>query len=255
MKSPIDCSSYYQMTYNKSILCVLVALTFSSHANSLWTYEGSGAPENWGKLSEEFKVCESGFNQSPINIENVIDGKLEPLKINIHTHAQKIINNGHSIQINVNDDDDFSIDGSTYQLKQFHFHSPSENEIQSKQYPLELHLVHSKEDGSIAVLAIMLEEGDTNPAIEQILKSIPKEKNKEKELSTTIDLTPLYPEDKNYYRFSGSLTTPPCTEGVVWLVMKQPIKASKEQIEKFQKALGHPNNRPIQPLHGRVIVN
>lgn len=102
------------------------------------------------------------------------------MNINIHTHAQKIINNGHSIQINVNDDDDFSIDGSIYQLKQFHFHSPSENEIKGKQYPLELHFVHSKDDGEIAVLAIMLEEGAVNSAIEQILKNIPKEKTKKK---------------------------------------------------------------------------
>lgn len=243
------------MNYNKIILFILAAWTFSSQANSLWTYEGIGAPENWGKLSEDFKICENGFNQSPINIEYAIDGKLKPLNINIHTHAQKIINNGHSIQINVNDDDDFSIDGSIYQLKQFHFHNPSENEIKGKQYPLELHFVHSKEDGAIAVLAIMLEEGDANPAIENILKNIPKEKNQEKELGSNIDLTALYPEDKSYYRFSGSLTTPPCTEGVVWLVMKKPIKASKEQIQKMQKALGQANNRPIQPLHGRLIVN
>ncbi|EKT55561.1 carbonic anhydrase [Providencia sneebia] len=243
------------MSYKRTILCILTAFAFSSHANSLWTYEGSGAPENWGKLSDEFKACENGFNQSPINIDNVIDGKLKPLNINIHTHAQKIINNGHSIQINVNDDDDFSIDGSTYQLKQFHFHSPSENEIKGQQYPLELHFVHAKEDGQIAVLAIMLEEGEFNPAIEQILSNIPKEKDQEKELGKNINLTALYPEDKSYYRFSGSLTTPPCTEGVVWLVMKQPIKASQAQIRKFQKALGHANNRPIQPLHGRLIVN
>lgn len=243
------------MCYNKIILCILAAFVFSSQANSLWTYEGSGAPENWGKLSDEFKVCESGFNQSPINIDNVIDGKLKPLAINIHTHAQKIVNNGHSIQINVNDDDDFSIDGATYQLKQFHFHSPSENEIKGKQYPLELHFVHSKNDGGVAVLAIMLEEGDANPAIEQVLSNIPKEKNQEKELDKSIDLTALYPDDKSYYRFSGSLTTPPCTEGVVWLVMKQPISASKEQVKQFQQALEHSNNRPVQPLHGRLIVN
>lgn len=243
------------MHYNKTVLCILTAFAFSSQANSLWTYEGRGAPENWGELSEEFKVCESGVNQSPINIDNVIDGQLKPLNINIHTHAQKIINNGHSIQINVNDDDDFSIDGSTYQLKQFHFHSPSENEIKGKQYPLELHFVHSKDDGEIAVLAIMLEEGAVNSAIEQILKNIPKERNQEKELGSNIDLTALYPKDKSYYRFSGSLTTPPCSEGVVWLVMKESIFASKEQIQQFQKALGHSNNRPIQPLHGRLIVN
>ncbi|NIH07137.1 carbonic anhydrase family protein [Providencia rettgeri] len=237
------------------MLCILTAFVFSSQANLLWTYEGGSAPEHWGELSEEFKVCQSGFNQSPINIEDAIDGKLKPLKINIHTHAQKIINNGHSIQINVNDDDDFSIDGSTYQLKQFHFHSPSENKIKGKQYSLELHFVHSKEDKEIAVLAIMLEEGAANPAIEQILKNIPKEKKQEKELGLHIDLTTLFPKDKSYYRFSGSLTTPPCTEGVVWLVMKEPINASKEQIQKFQKALEHSNNRPTQPLHGRLIVN
>lgn len=120
---------------------------------------------------------------------------------------------------------------------------------------MELHFVHSKDDGGVAVLAIMLEEGDTNPAIEQVLSNIPKEKNQEKELGKSIDLTALYPDDKSYYRFSGSLTTPPCTEGVVWLVMKQPINASREQIKKFQQALEHSNNRPIQPLHGRLIVN
>lgn len=243
------------MMYKKMLICILAALSLPSFANPLWGYEGKGAPDKWGELSKEFKVCKSGSNQSPINIDNVIEGKLKPLVINMHTHPQSIINNGHSIQVNVKDDDDFTIDGATYQLKQFHFHSPSENTIKGKQYPLELHFVHAKEDGGIAVLAVMLEEGASNPTIADILKNNPKEKNTTYELIKPINLTALYPNEKSYYRFSGSLTTPPCTEGVVWLVMKHSITASKKQIIQFEKALEHSNNRPVQPLHGRLIVN
>ncbi len=242
------------MKYKNVLIGILAMLSAPSFANSLWSYEGNGAPEKWSQLSEEFKVCENGYNQSPINIDNVIDANLKPLVINMHIHSQNIINNGHSIQINVKDDDDFSIDGATYQLKQFHFHSPSENKISGKQFPLELHFVHAQENGEIAVLAVMLEEGAANPAIAEILNNLPKEKNKSYEINKSIDLTELYPNDKSYYRFSGSLTTPPCTEGVVWLVMKHNITASKEQITQFEKALKHSNNRPVQALHGRLVV-
>ncbi|WP_370678603.1 carbonic anhydrase [Comamonas sp. GB3 AK4-5] len=236
-------------------LMVLV-LGASAHCNELWSYEGSGAPENWGKLSQEFQICEKGFNQSPIDIQRTVNGKLPALDINIHVKNQEIINNGHSIQINVANDDDFSIDGKDYNLKQFHFHSPSENKIKGKNFPLEIHFVHAmEEDGNrLAVLAVMVEEGKPNPAIAEILKSLPAEKNKAEALNTTINISSLYPKSRHYYRFSGSLTTPPCTEGVVWLVMKQSIKTSKAQIEAFEEALEHANNRPPQPLNGRVVV-
>jgi carbonic anhydrase len=180
---------------------MVLAFGFSAHANELWSYEGSGAPENWGKLSQEFQICEKGFNQSPIDIQRTVNGKLPVLDINIHVKNQEIINNGHSIQINVANDDDFSIDGKDYNLKQFHFHSPSENKIKGKEFPLEIHFVHAmEEDGNrLAVLAVMVEEGKPNPAIAEILKSLPKEKNKAEALNTTINISSLYPKSRHYY--------------------------------------------------------
>ncbi|WP_139383253.1 carbonic anhydrase family protein, partial [Salmonella enterica] len=122
------------------------------------------------------------------------------------------------------------------------------------QYPIELHFVHAKDNGEIAVIGVMVEEGKANEGFETLLNNLPKEVNNSKKIIKEIDISDLYPSNKDYYRFSGSLTTPPCSEGIIWIVMKTPITATKQQIEKLEKALGEDNNRPIQPLHGRVII-
>ncbi|MEM6161735.1 carbonic anhydrase family protein [Erwinia sp. P6884] len=220
-----------------------------------WSYEGSNAPEHWGELSPEFQTCNKGQYQSPIDIHRVIDGKLPPLQFNFHTDTKTIVNNGHTIQVTVKDSDDFSLDDDTFVLKQFHFHTPSENHLFGKAFPMEAHFVHTNKEGELAVLAVMFERGAENKALDPIIASIPASLDSVEVMKQSGDMASLFPADKHYYRFSGSLTTPPCTEGVRWLIMKYPATLSDKQLKAFEHALKHSNNRPVQHLNGRIIVD
>jgi carbonic anhydrase len=245
----------------KTALLLSAMLSFSIGANAAsaptaphWSYEGSAGPEHWGELSADFKTCHNGKFQSPIDIRNTIEGRLPPLRLEFHTAAEKLVNNGHTVQVDVDDEDNFMLDGEIFRLKQYHFHTPSENQINGHAYPLEAHFVHANADGEIAVIAVMFEVGKENSALNPLIAAMPKQENQAVEVKQRMDLTPLFPTDRHYYRFSGSLTTPPCTEGLRWLVMKQPVTLSQSQLQAFQQALKNANNRPLQPLHGRLIV-
>jgi carbonic anhydrase len=242
---------------NKStaLLGLLLAWTTSAAAAPHWSYEGQTSPENWGKLNEQWQTCNTGKYQSPIDIRNPVAGNLPPLDLNFSTHAKTIINNGHTVQIAVEDEDDFKLDEQRWVLKQFHFHAPSENHINGQSFPLEIHFVHANSEDELAVIAVMMTPGKANTALETILNVLPEQENQEVPLNQKFALESLFPQDKHYYRFSGSLTTPPCSEGVIWLVMKQPVEASEAQLKRFTEALRHSNNRPLQPLHGRQIVH
>lgn len=235
-------------------LSLLATPFVNADSHQHWSYSGEGAPEHWGKLSKDFSVCEKGFNQSPVDIKNIIKGELPPLALAFHAKEKSIINNGHTIQLNVKDGDTLRLDGNAFVLQQFHFHAPSENRIDGKSYPLEVHFVHSDAKGELAVVAVMFKAGEANPVIADILKNLPAKINAAEPLKKPLALSRLIPSNKSYYRFSGSLTTPPCTEGVRWLVMKDPVMLSKDQIVTFEAALGQQNNRPVQPLNGRIIV-
>ncbi|MBW9305629.1 carbonic anhydrase family protein [Escherichia coli] len=142
-----------------------------------------------------------------------------------------------------------------FALQQFHFHAPSENEIDGKQFPLEGHFVYKDKEGSLAVLALMFNEGKANPQLTKAWQQMPAKVNQAAILTQPVDINALLPENVGVYRFSGSLTTPPCSEGVIWMVLEQPVSASAEQIRQFRSVLQHANNRPVQPLNGRVIIN
>jgi carbonic anhydrase len=219
-----------------------------------WTYEGKEGPENWAKLSPEFASCDIGRNQSPINIEETIHASLKPLKSIQKFQAKDIFNNGHTVQINFKEGNMLVLDSGAYQLKQVHFHAPSENTIHGKSFPLEAHFVHADSKGNLTVIGVMYTEGKANPALEKLWAQLPNEVSEPTALKTRVIPSELIPENRGYYRFSGSLTTPPCSEGVRWLLMKNPMTASKEQIEAFKHAVHHDNNRPVQALNGRVIV-
>ncbi len=221
-----------------------------------WGYMGESSPAHWGDLSEKFKTCKEGREQSPINIVPTKDTKLEPLNLNYSVGAKSIINNGHSIQINIKDGNIFKVDGKTYKLKQFHFHVPSENNIKGDAFPLEAHFVHVSDDGEIAVIGVMFKEGEKNRALQKIWKNISElDEGKELESDANLyDIKALMPEEKSYYRFKGSLTTPPCSENVKWFLFKTPLTVSKEQINSFFNQFSFPNNRPIQPTNGREIL-
>lgn len=224
--------------------------------NTHWGYlEGSFSADKWGDLSHEFVLCKAGKNQSPINIDNTVKGELAPLKFHYDITDEDIVYNGHSVQINLHSKDDYIIiDDDRFYLQQFHFHTPSENKIKGKSYPLEVHFVHSNENGETAVVAAMFEIGDFNEELAKAWSALTKEENKTNHINDPIDIYALLPKNKSYYRFSGSLTTPPCSEGVIWLVFKDPITLSKEQYNKIKSVITFNNNRPLQSKHGRIII-
>jgi len=220
-----------------------------------WSYKGETGPEYWGTLKPEFATCSQGKHQSPIDIKKSYKTTLEPIKFFYKPMQLKIINNGHTIQVNAQEGNSIIIDGEKYQLAQFHFHSPSEHKVKGKSYDMELHLVHKNKTGDIAVVGVFLKEGKPNNTIEKIWKNIPTNINEEK-IAENVYINPynLLPKNKGYYIYYGSLTTPPCTEGVTWIVLKKPIEVSKKQIEKFRIIIGEDNNRPVQNLNKRFIL-
>ncbi|MDO9392411.1 MAG: carbonic anhydrase family protein [Methylotenera sp.] len=226
----------------------------SSEHKPHWTYAGKEGPESWGKLSPEFITCDVGRNQSPINIEETARASLKPLKAIQKFAAKDIVNNGHTVQINFKEGNMLALDNAAFQMKQVHFHSPSENTIRGKSFPLEAHFVHADSKGNLAVIGVMYTEGKANVALAKLWEQLPNEAGEPVELKNRVIPSDLIPENRGYYRFSGSLTTPPCSEGVRWLLIKTPSTASKEQIEAFKRAVNHDNNRPVQPLNGRLIV-
>ncbi|OTQ30842.1 carbonic anhydrase [Gilliamella apicola] len=232
-----------------SLSCV--AEEHTSH----WGYEGQEKPENWGKLSPEYSTCENGKNQSPINIDHVLKTQHENLTFSFETGKQEIVNNGHTIQVNVTGNNQLILDEQIFTLQQFHFHTPSENTIKGKHYPMEAHFVYKNKAGELTVVALMFNSGEANFEIEKAWQQMPTEVNNKTILNKTVDINTLFPKKLDYYRFSGSLTTPPCTEGVRWIVLEQATTASDEQIQKFHSIMHHDNNRPVQPLNGRVIVD
>lgn len=222
--------------------------------NSHWSYTGHEGPESWGTLDPKYSICDKGVNQSPINLTGFIESDLPPLNLVYISGGHEIDNNGHTIQVNYQSGSWFRIDNRVYELKQFHFHSPSENHINGKSYPMEVHLVHADTEGNLAVVAAMFEEGSENETLKTIWSSIPNVLGNKNSLPSTVSVNGLLPFNREYYRFNGSLTTPPCTEGVLWLVMKQPVTITKEQIRQFTNVMHHPTNRPVQPINARTIL-
>lgn len=217
-----------------------------------WGYTGDTGPDNWIELSPEYSAC-AGSNQSPINIKDIVEAELEPVEFNYDAGSTQILNNGHTVQVNTAPGSSIVVDGIEFELKQFHFHVPSENQLRGRSFPMEAHLVHADKNGHLAVVAVLLTEGQANRALEKAWSQMPKEGET---LTLTSDISPLeiLPSDRDYYRFNGSLTTPPCTEGVRWIVMKDQITASKEQIDQFLHTMHHPNNRPVQAINARVVL-
>lgn len=242
-------------TFGKAALLALSIIpvtVFASH----WGYEGEGSPEHWGALSEEYKTCQTGRNQSPINIDTALTAHLSPLSVHYTDGPVTLINNGHTIQagLKASTDDTVGIDGTPFTLQQFHFHAPSENTIHGKHYAMEAHLVHKDAKGDVAVVAVMFDVGTENAELNKLWTVMPEKAEQNINVTTQMDLNALLPVDKTYWRFSGSLTTPPCTEGVTWIILKHPMTLSETQLKKFTRTMHHDNNRPAQPLNGRVIV-
>lgn len=228
----------------------------TDEAEPQWSYQGATGPTHWGDLSPEFGTCKQGKNQSPVDINRSFDAKLPSIKFDYSMLIpENIVNNGHSIQVNVRKGGLIKLDGKDFFLKQFHFHSPSENMIDSRTFPLESHFVHVSEDNELAVVALLYQPGPPNPALNVLLKNMPMNAGDSNRLgSKDIELFERNKKIKDYFRYNGSLTTPPCTEGVRWIVVKSSPTLSYPQLQQFHKALKSPNNRPIQPRNARVIL-
>jgi carbonic anhydrase len=217
-----------------------------------WDYAGDGGPAAWGKLKPEFAKCATGTRQSPIDIRDGIALQLDPIEFDYKPAAFAVIDNGHTVQVNVERGSSLAIGGRRYDLLQFHFHRPSEERINGRQFDMVAHLVHKDPEGRLAVVAVLLEKGGAQPVIQQVWNNLPLEKHEEQRARGTLDLNRLLPEDRRYYTYMGSLTTPPCSEGVLWMVMKQPVPVAAEQLGVFSR-LYPMNARPIQPTSGRMI--
>ena len=217
-----------------------------------WSYEGPTGPQAWARMSPEFARCGSGERQSPIDIREGMKVDLEPIIFEYRPSPFKVIDNGHTIQANVGGWNSMRVMGRRFRLVQFHFHRPSEEAIDGRQFEMVVHLVHKDSEGRLGVVAVLVDGGVRQPAIQAVLNNLPLEKGEEVAAATNLDLAQILPESKKYFTYMGSLTTPPCSEDVLWVVMKQPVQASVDQLDLFSRM--YPMNaRPIQSAAGRMI--
>ncbi|MDD5029613.1 MAG: carbonic anhydrase family protein [Rhodoferax sp.] len=227
----------------------------AAHSGAHWSYSGATGPQAWGQLQPEFGACATGKRQSPINIEdsNTLQGPAEPLLFNYTPSNASVVNNGHTVQVEVQGSNTLTVRGNNYALVQVHFHSPSEEQINFRPYAMVAHLVHKSAEGQLAVVAVLLDVGQTNALIDTVWTYMPLDvEDRVRMPAGLLDLKGLLPQDQRYYQFLGSLTTPPCTEGVLWLVLKQPTQISAAQLRLFQQL--YPNNaRPVQPVNNRPV--
>jgi len=227
-----------------------------------WAYTGHEGPRHWGSLDPAYAACDRGHSQSPVDITKTGPGTGKTWKLNYtstslriahHEHDVDIVDNGHTIQVTVDEGSTLTTERGTYHLKQFHYHTPSEHTVDGKHFPMEVHFVHQSDDGHFAVVGAFFEQGKTNPNLEQLIAHFPKAKGDAQHFTDKkLDLAFHLPPTTEAYTYLGSFTTPPCTENVEWLVLRDPVSASREQLKAFAERLHH-NNRPIQPLHGRPV--
>jgi carbonic anhydrase len=229
-------------------LAITACFTYMAQASE-WGYEGKHGPEHWGHVS---KICETGKNQSPIDVNGLVEADLNSLDIHYSGMVDALANNGHTLQASVSGKNTLVVDNTEFKLKQFHFHTPSENLIKGHQYPLEAHFVHADAAGNLAVLAVMFETGAQNEPLAQLTAELPKVGNSV-QLAKGLAVQSLLPKLDEYYRFNGSLTTPPCSEGVIWLVAKQPKSLSQQQSATLHNVMGN-NNRLVQARNARVVL-
>lgn len=230
----------------------LTACGMVDYGHTTWGYDGDLSPEKWAELDESFVACSAGKNQSPINITNSILSKLPPITFDYDINSHNIVNNGHTVQVNFTEAGGITIEDHAFKLLQMHFHAPSENQVGGKSFPLEAHLVHADNSGNLAVVAVLFERGQGNPALKNVWDKMPKDAGDSAEL-TNFSPADILPHRHKFYRYNGSLTTPPCSEGVRWIVFRDAIAISENQVQAFAKLWAHPNNRPIQPLNARII--
>ena len=244
------------------VVSIAVATAFTasrggdkSHETPHWTYEGESGPEHWGDLDSSFEECKLGKLQSPIDIPaaTLHPQPLDPIRFAYKPGRARVVDNGHTVMVTYPPGSMVRIGTAEYEIQQLHFHMPAEETIDGKSFPLGAHLVHKNKEGKLAVIAVLFQEGPANQGLAAAFAHIPPKSDKgEVSEGVKVDATSLLPKQRSYFTFQGSLTTPPCTEGVTWYVLRNPVTASAEQIATFAKHYPH-DARPVQPLGGREI--
>jgi carbonic anhydrase len=248
---------YLEKAMNLSQLAVLSLFVAGGAvaAGPHWEYAGHHGPGHWGEMSKDFESCGLGKHQSPIDIRKAEKkADLPELAFDYSASPLKIINNGHTVQVGIGEGSNLKIGDHVYKLVQFHFHTPSEEKIKGKPYAMVAHLVHKDADGKLAVVALLIKQGKENAALQPVFANMPMGAGPLHSVEgLAINAADLLPAKRGYYHFEGSLTTPPCSEGVSWYVLTTPVEASAAQIKSFQKLYKH-NARPVQPLNDRAVV-
>jgi carbonic anhydrase len=238
------------------LLALVMAATGSTRAQGPvhWSYDGEAGPEHWGELSPDYALCSTGQEQSPINIPAAAPLNPANLTYSYLPSSLTILNNGHTVQVNYDAGSELVIKGERYQLVQFHFHAHSEHTLDGHAAPLELHLVHSNAQGALAVVGVWIESGGENAAFAPIMSHLPASESPAQTVpGEQVDAQRLLPTERTYYRYNGSLTTPPCAEHVTWLMLKTPVEISAAQIGAYTALFDH-TYRPTQPLNGRSFL-
>ena len=218
-----------------------------------WAYEGEEGPLHWGEVDPAYELCGTGKNQSPIDIASPSEQDVANIVFHYQSSEVNILNNGHTVQVNYDAGSYLELDGIRFDVAQFHYHAPSEHEIDGKLFAAEMHLVHKSADGKLAVVGLLLQEGSANEAFDPFINNLPAEPSDVINAGVKINAMSFLPNIQTTYRYSGSLTTPPCSEGVNWLVMTTPVELSSAQLNKLVN-LFEGNNRPVQPLHDRSLI-
>jgi len=246
MKKTLLVSAAFGVLLSSSVLLA------ADNENPHWEYTGDTGPAHWGELSENWSTCSTGQSQSPIDIAFTEPVEGDGIAFNYKVSGLSVVNNGHTIQQNFDAGSSMQSGGNKYDLEQFHFHSPSEHTFNGKHFPLEVHLVHADKKGNLAVVGIMFEEGEANQTLEKIWQIMPEKADMTNTSAQKLNALDLIPENTDFALYSGSLTTPPCSEGVRWHVVQEPLEVSEMQLKKFQDIISV-NNRPILPLNGRSV--
>lgn len=266
----------------KTLLALLSALfaqnSVADDATPLWSYTGDNAPSHWGSIAPEYALCNAGMNQSPIDIVDAAFDRLFILNFAYQSIPLQVAKRNHTLEVDyatpANDEDKFVeiggkqiplaalydfdsqllVSGEAYTLQKIQFHAPSEHTYEYKHYPLEIQLLHKNQDNQYAIVSVFFETGKASPLLEKIWPHIPKETGIAQRIEdVAIDATQFLPKNQGYYHYRGSLTTPPCSERVLWFVMKDPKQLSKAQLARFSKEFAA-NNRPIQPRNFRFLL-
>lgn len=242
------------------ILFIAIAMLGSASASEKsvhWGYQGAEGPAHWAELSPDFTLCGDGMNQSPVDLTSDFNVELPELLFQYHGTPVRELNNGHTIMLEVRPGNYLEIPelDQRFNFKQAHFHSPSEHTVDGRSFAMEVHLVHANEDGELAVVGIMFEEGAEDFMLNRIWSFMPENEGETTESPLTVFEAGVLPPTREYFRYNGSLTTPPCSEGVTWMILKQHMTASADQISRFQQRIGPLTNRPVQPHNARLILN